>query len=313
MEGWKSSVPIAIILYSLCSGTLLLLNKLVVFYIPFPALMTLIQLVSTCLVVYFLKYSHLSQVDDLVSEKAIPYAYYVVAFTFGVYSNMKALGVSNVETVIVFRALTPLAVSFADYLFLGRELPSRQSFSALVAVVIGALIYVGNDAQFLVMGLSAYTWVTLYFFAIVLEMTYGKKIVQDVELNLSGSVLYTNLLAIPPFSLLFLFTEEWSNLQKFPTSDWPTVGIIVLSLSCLVGTGIGYSGWHCRHIVSATTYTIVGVMNKMLTVLINILIWDKHATPLGILGLVICLLGGSMYRQAPLRAEKEKSPDGQVV
>jgi solute carrier family 35 len=53
--------------------------------------------------------------------------------------------------------------------------------------------------------------------------------------------------------------------------------------------------------VSATTYTLVGVVNKFITVLLNVLIWDKHSTPLGIGSVCLCLLAGSFYQQAPKR------------
>ena len=35
------------------------------------------------------------------------------------------------------------------------------------------------------------------------------------------------------------------------------------------------SGWYCRSLVSATTYTLVGVMNKFITIVGNVLIWDQ--------------------------------------
>ena len=50
--------------------------------------------------------------------------------------------------------------------------------------------------------------------------------------------------------------------------------------------------------MTATAYTVVGVMNKMLTVTANALIWDKHASSAGIGSLLICLLAGSAYQQA---------------
>lgn len=159
-----SSPLVPILLYSVCSGTLLLLNKLLISYIPLPALMTLVQLLSAVGFVYFLKVSKISEVDDMVMEKMIPYGYYALAFVFGVYSNMKALAVSNVETVIVFRALSPLAVSVLDYVFLGRELPNTRSLAALTSVVIGAIIYVVNDAQFAVMGFAAYRCAWEWYF-----------------------------------------------------------------------------------------------------------------------------------------------------
>ena len=41
----------------------------------------------------------------------------------------------------------------------------------------------------------------------------------------------------------------------------------------------------------------------MLTVLVNLLIWDRHASSYGILSLMVCLLGATAYKQAPLREE----------
>jgi drug/metabolite transporter (DMT)-like permease len=65
------------------------------------------------------------------------YAIYTVAFVLGVYCNMRALESANVETVIIFRSCTPLAVAVCDYLFLGRELPSRRSTLALSTIGVG--------------------------------------------------------------------------------------------------------------------------------------------------------------------------------
>jgi GDP-mannose transporter len=61
--------------------------------------------------------------------------------------------------------------------------------------------------------------------------------------------------------------------------------------------------------VSATTYTLVGVVNKFLTVLLNVMIWDKHASMLGLCSVVLCLLAGVFYQQAPRRDEGRKQPD----
>lgn len=65
----------------------------------------------------------------------------------------------QVETVIVFRACTPIIVSVLDYLFMGRELPSTQSVVALVVVAGGAAGYMANDSAFAMDGWSAYYWV----------------------------------------------------------------------------------------------------------------------------------------------------------
>ena len=58
--------------------------------------------------------------------------------------------------------------------------------------------------------------------------------------------------------------------------------------------------------MSATTYTLVGVVNKFFTVLLNILIWDKHSSPMGQLAVLMCLGAGTLYQQAPIREMIEK-------
>jgi len=61
----------------------------------------------------------------------------------------------QVETVIVFRACTPIVVSVLDYLFMGRQLPSKQSVFALLIVAGGAIGYMANDSAFAMDGWAA--------------------------------------------------------------------------------------------------------------------------------------------------------------
>ena len=85
--------------------------------------------------------------------------------------------------------------------------------------------------------------------------------------------------------------------------EMPLNGLLIILFSCVTGTLIGYTGWLCRGMVSATSYTLVGVVNKFLTVLLNVMIWDKHSTPLGLFAVCICLGAGVFYQQAPRREE----------
>jgi hypothetical protein len=43
---------------------------------------------------------------------------------------------------------------------------------------------------------------------------------------------------------------------------------------------------------------------------VNVLIWDKHASVSGIFSLAICLIGGSLYQQAPPRVQ---GPEGESL
>ena len=82
----------------------------------------------------------------------------------------------------------------------------------------------------------------------------------------------------------------------------------VLGLSCAIGVCMSYSAFLLRANVSATMFTVVGIMCKIGTVVINQVIWDKHASANGLAALLVCLLAGTFYKQAPLRSELAKAP-----
>ena len=311
----QAEVIASVISYSLCSGSLVLVNKLILHYFPFPSLVVTMQLFASIFLIYGGNMAGVMEIDKLSMAALKPYLVYTVAFSTGVYTNMMCLNTSNIETVIVARALSPLVVSLLDPIFLGRELPSKRSFAALGMIVLGAFGYAQTDEQFKAQGLNAYVWPFLYLAVITFEMVYGKKIVKSVEFaTLSGPVQYTNLLGWPPMILFAQMGGEFGRLKEmvaeYGASSYtdllfmlPNESLALMVMGCLVGTGIGYTGWWCRSKVSATSYTLIGVLNKCFTVLVNLMIWDNHAPPAGIMSLFICLIGGSFYQQAPMRKQ----------
>jgi len=304
----KQEALASIISYSFCSGTLVLLNKLTLYHLPFPSLVVAFQLLACLVMIYSASFAGYISVDPLKWEFIKPYLLYTFFFSTGVYCNMRSLNIANVETVIVFRALTPVIVAFLDALFLGREWPSTRSWVGLLTLVVGAYGYASHDEKFQTQGYSAYFWPTLYTIIIALEMAYGKRIVKSVPLETrSGPVIYTNLLGFLPMMMLAGVGNEYSKFWDFwwSNADYriPPASIPFLIMGSLVGTGIGYSGWWCRSVVSATSFTLIGVINKCLTILLNVAIWDKHATPGGIVSLFVCIFGGLIYQQSPMRNE----------
>ena len=118
--------------------------------------------------------------------------------------------------------------------------------------------------------------------------------------------MYVNLLGIAPMLLFASLGNEYSKFYNDVIASeegfqLPKGSMPLMLMGCAAGTGIGYSAWWCRDKVSATSFTIIGVMNKCLTILLNYLVWDNHAKPAGIACLLLCLVGGSIYKQAPMR------------
>merc|ERR1711935_513198 len=116
-----------------------------------------------------------------------------------------------------------------------------------------------------------------------------------------GSVLYTNLLAFTPMTALAYSTGDIDARALYELSTLSVKGMSVLLFSCVTGTMIGYTGWLCRGMLTSTSFSLVGVVNKFLTILLNVLLWDKHSTWTGLAGVCVCLLSGMFYQQAPPR------------
>ena len=233
-----AEVSIILLLFSATAASLLLVNKLVMFYIPLPSFVSTLQFVVTAIFSYGWMLSGNAPVETWEWKKVKAYLYYTGMFVGSIYTNMKALQHANVETIIVFRSCCPLVVAIIEWGFMGRQLPSLRSWLALLVLVGGCAGYVLTDRAFKINGFGAYTWVTAYFMILSVEMAYGKHIVGP-HLNFAsmwGPTLYTNAISTP----------------------------VMLSI-----------------------------------VLANVLIWDQHASALGILFLMLCLAGAVGYQQPP--------------
>jgi GDP-mannose transporter len=292
----------SVIYYSACSSVLLVANKVAIHHVPLPGTVFAVQLAVCTAFVLMLRQAGVLEVDAFTKERVKKFLPYIFAFVVSIYANGKALEHSNVETVITFRASTPICVSVLDWALLGRELPSRRSLAALLGVVIGTAGYMSTDKQLLSGGLSAYFWDVVYLAGIVFEMTYGKWLLSGIKFDTPvwGSVLYTNALGLPPLILLALASGETALVPEVAGS-LTLATVAILALTCLTGIGISWAGWNCRSRLSATSYTLLGVACKMASVALNVVVWDQHAGPTGIFWLAVCLCSSSLYQQAPMR------------
>lgn len=218
-----------------------------------------------------------------------------LSFLAVIFTNIKVLQHANVETFIVARCSTPLLLSLADYAFLRRQLPSARSWGCLVTILLGAIGYVACDSTF---DVGAAAWLGAWYAVFMFEMTYLKYLCDTLPMTQWGRVLYNNLIGMVPLAVIGLATREVAEVAEM---QWSVASLVALGLSCGVGVGMSYTSFWVRSMVSATAFTVVGIMCKLGTVVLNYFYWEKHASREGIACLLICLLAGSLYRQAPLK------------
>ena len=135
------AVVFAVLGFGACSSVMLVVNKLSVHLFPAPICILLLQCASTALSVQGAGWLGIIDVDSLELEKARCFFLVAVSSLLLLFTNIKTLQYCNVETFIVFRCSTGLVMGVAEWVFLGRELPSRRSVGAIAMMCSGAAGY----------------------------------------------------------------------------------------------------------------------------------------------------------------------------
>ncbi|KAJ4708346.1 GDP-mannose transporter like [Melia azedarach] len=285
--------------YALCSSLLAVINKYAITKFNYPGLLTSLQYLTSTLGVWVLGklgFLHHDPFTFDIAKKFLPAAF---VFYLAIFTNTNLLRHANVDTFIVFRSLTPLLVAIADTAFRRQPWPSKLTFLSLLIILGGAVGYVATDSAFT---LTAYSWAFAYLITITTEMVYIKHMVTNLGLNTWGFVLYNNLLSLIMSPLFWFLTGEYGEVFAAlgaNAGNWfQNEAFLAVALSCVFGLLISFFGFAARKAISATAFTVTGVVNKFLTVVINVLIWDKHASPFGLVCLLFTIAGGVLYQQS---------------
>ncbi|GMI64828.1 golgi nucleotide sugar transporter 3, GOLGI GDP-L-GALACTOSE TRANSPORTER1 [Hibiscus trionum] len=303
-ETWYSCVLKQVSVYGVAAGycisasLLSIINKWAVMKFPYPGALTALQYLSSAagvLICGWFKVIEHDRLDLLTMWRFLPAA---IIFYLSLFTNSELLLHANVDTFIVFRSAVPMFVAMGETLFLHQPCPSLKTWISLATIFGGSVLYVLTDYQFT---LTAYTWAVAYLVSMSIDFVYIKNVVMTIGLTTWGLVLYNNLEALLLFPLELLIMGELKKIKHeiSDESDWHSFEVILpVGLSCLFGLAISFFGFSCRRAISATGFTVLGIVNKLLTVVINLVIWDKHSTLVGTVGLLICMLGGVMYQQS---------------
>ena len=184
-------------------------------------------------------------------------------------------------------------------------------------MLFAAYVYVRTDTTLGVEGSAGAAWLLFWWCLLAFQMTYGKHLTVAVEMSESERVFYNNVLSLPPTAALCFVMGEHRDLSRCGVSfalalnqnsnttpisvELSHSGIRWLLLSCVIGVGISYTGWRLKDLVTATTFTLVGVLNKMATIALSALAFPGTASVQGCTALVACIVFGLAYKDAPMR------------
>lgn len=292
--------------YCLSASLLSIINKWAVMKFPYPGALTALQYLTSVAGVLLCGQLRIIEHDSLNLRTMWKFLPAAVMFYISIFTNSELLLHANVDTFIVFRSAVPIFVAIGETLYLHQPWPSLKTWLSLTTILGGSVIYVITDYQFSV---TAYSWAVAYLASMSIDFVYIKHVVMTIGLNTWGLVLYNNLEAFLLFPLeMFLMGElDQMKVDSSKVTNWMSSDVILpVALSCLFGLSISFFGFSCRRAISATGFTVLGIVNKLLTVVINLVIWDKHASFIGTVGLLVCMSGGILYQQSTTKPKAPK-------
>ncbi|KAL6526928.1 GDP-mannose transporter gonst3 [Orobanche gracilis] len=286
--------------YCISASLLSIINKWAVMKFPYPGALTALQYFTSFMGVVICGWLQLIEHDRLDLLTMWHFLPAAVIFYLSLFTNSELLLHANVDTFIVFRSAVPIFVAVGETLYLHQPWPALRTWFSLGTIFAGSLLYVVTDYQFT---LAAYSWALAYLVSMSVDFVYIKHVVMTIGLNTWGLVLYNNLEALLLFPVELLVMGELKKIEHGISDEsdgyYYSFGVVLpVGLSCLFGLAISFFGFSCRRAISATGFTVLGIVNKLLTVVINLVIWDKHSTLVGTVGLLICMAGGIMYQQS---------------
>jgi len=303
-----------LVLYALSSSSLLVFNKGAVMLIPKPAMLLMLQTSASVAITVALWTVRLIYLEKQKRETLKGYAMVSLLFISTIYANMKVLQFAGVNLFIVLRCSTPILVAILDFVFLGRQLPDRRSLGALLGLACSGASYAylrasSQDSYAVIESTSLLMfWCCVWVLAFVVDMIFIKHIVDKTGVSGWAGTLLQNGFASMWLGVILLIDILFSTDAVYIASEtWDFKSLLVVGASCVIGTVLSFSGLTLRGLISATSFTIVGVACKMLSILLNeITIGEDKGSLVRLFSVIACIGFSALYKQAPMRQTNSK-------
>jgi solute carrier family 35 len=306
MSALRTTLPL-LVLYFVSSSSLLVLNKVAIKAIPNASLLLFTQLGSTVVIVAAPALVGKARINFKPEGKVVrAYSTVAVVFLATIYSNFQVIHSIGINPFVVLRCSTPLMVSILDWAFMGRTLPDWKSALALSGILSSGSMYArlkiadpGFDANGTGDANSGLWWSAIWLVSFLLDMVYIKYVVEAYPCSGSERTLYQNFLALPILVVLLnVGAEKHSVLEaaNAPQSAW-----LAVVLTCFAGAALSFTGMSLRTELSATLFTVLGIVCKMASTLLNEIFVEPERDLARLACIAAVIISSSFYKQAPLK------------
>jgi GDP-mannose transporter len=248
-----------------------------------------------------------------------------LSFVGMIFSGFMCLKYLNVPMATIFKNATNLLIVTGEWWFYAEPV-SFGVVASVAMMVVGAAAAAANDLDFSAQGLA---WACANACATATYVLYMRQVTRTVDLSRFGTVLLNNALS----AVLLLMVAAWSGeLAEAVASAtdgllWRRASAFDLSSSNNIGSSVdmGYVGLNiftglvgfllnfaqlwCVGATSATTYAIIGTLNKIPIALFGQFLFKTKMTPQGWVFVGVNLVGCSFYSYCKLMEKRSKSSE----
>lgn len=296
--------------YCISSCSMILVNKFVLSSYDFNAGISLMlyQNFVSVIIVSILSFSGVISTEPLTWRLIKVWLPVNIIFVGMLVTSMFSLKYINVAMVTVLKNVTNVITAVGEMYLFSKHHDNRV-WAALFLMIISAVSGGITDLSFHAVG---YSWQLIncfltasYSLTLRRVMDTAKQVTKSGNLNEFSMVLLNNILSLPLGILLIVVFNEVDYLSTTPLLRMPDFWL-VMTLSGFLGLSISFTSMWFLHQTSATTYSLVGSLNKIPLSIAGILLFKVPTSIENSASILFGLVAGVFFARAKMR-EKSQS------
>ncbi|XP_027368639.1 GDP-mannose transporter GONST1 isoform X1 [Abrus precatorius] len=295
--------------YCLSSCGMILVNKFVLSSYDFNAGISLMlyQNFISVVIVSMLSLLGLVSTEPLTWRLIKVWMPVNVIFVGMLVTSMFSLKYINVAMVTVLKNVTNVITALGEMYLFSKHHDGRV-WAALFLMIISAITGGLTDLSFNAIG---YAWQTLncfltasYSLTLRRVMDTAKQVTKSGNLNEFSMVLLNNTLSLPLGIFLIIVFNEMDYLLRTPLLRLPDFWL-VMTFSGFLGLAISFTSMWFLHQTGATTYSLVGSLNKIPLSIAGIFLFKVPTSLENSASIFFGLLAGVFFARAKIRERSQ--------
>ncbi|WJX34684.1 GDP-mannose transporter gonst1 [Trifolium repens] len=295
--------------YCLSSCGMILVNKFVLSSYDFNAGISLMvyQNFISVIIVSVLSLLGLVSTEPLTWRLIKVWLPVNVIFVGMLITSMFSLKYINVAMVTVLKNVTNVITAVGE-MYLFKKQHEGRVWAALFLMIISAITGGITDLSF---NATGYAWQTLncfltasYSLTLRRVMDTAKQYTKSGNLNEFSMVLLNNTLSLPLGIFLTVVFNEVDYLLTTPLLRLPSFWL-VMTFSGFLGLAISFTSMWFLHQTGATTYSLVGSLNKIPLSIAGIFLFKVPTSVENSASILFGLLAGVLFARAKIRERSQ--------